>query len=488
MTAQKLGDRYRLESEIAHGGMAIVYRAIDEVLDRVVAAKVLKEHLAEDSVLRERFRNEALAAARLTHPNIVSVFDTGEQDGIPFIVMEYLDGGTLRDQMSSSALEPGRVASIGADVCSALQFAHDAGVIHRDIKPANILFSESGLTKVGDFGIAKAAFADANLTDTGALLGTVRYLAPEQVEGVEPDGRADIYALGVVLYEAVTGRLPFKGETDLAMATARLVGMPPSPRDVRPGVPRDLDAAILRALATDRQQRFQSGDSFRRALMPHADEAGHHLVADRSFDQTQQIVLPPHASFVKSESRWLIWAVVLIALAAALVLGLPRITKVISGALTHRSTSDVQKISVVDAGTFDPDPGDGKENDDEVRFTFDGDPSTRWHTSSYKTDKFGGLKDGVGIWVDTGGAKKVQKIVVDSVGSGWEATVRTSEDAQSWSEPQPASESVGTHHDFLVQGTHRYWMIWVTLLARTPGQGTGATPYSVGIEEISVVG
>src|SRR5437588_7669431 len=211
-----LAGRYVLEDDLGRGGMATVWRARDEVLDRPVAVKILHEHLAEDPAFRDRFGSEALAAARVTHPNIVNVYDAGSENGLSFIVMELFEGSTLAEILRRRGpLEPDEAVAIVLPVLAALQFAHENGVVHRDVKPANILVGNSGMVKVADLGIARAAYTDSDVTTTGRVLGSVPYLSPEQVHGADIDGRADVYACGVVLYEALTGRHPFEAETDL---------------------------------------------------------------------------------------------------------------------------------------------------------------------------------------------------------------------------------------------------------------------------------
>jgi len=484
----KLSGRYRLEMHVSSGGMATVWRARDDVLDRVVAAKILHEHLGANEQFRERFRIEAVAAARLSHPNIVSVFDTGTHEGSPFIVMEYLAGGTLQNLMAeNAAIDPVWAAGLGADVCKALEHAHSAGVIHRDIKPANILFSETRRVKVGDFGIAKAAFAPSDLTDTGAVLGTVRYLAPEQVEGIEPDGRADIYSLGVVLYEMVTGRPPFSAEGQLAAATSRIGRSPTPPRDLSPGIPRALDAAIMKSLSPDRSERFPDATSFERALRT---VSGHN-------EETAVVSLPPppashptaEHSFVRTEASWLIPTVVIIMLTAGLVLGVPALRNRLTGAISSAPARTAQAPSPLQVSaerTYDPAPGDGSENDSDAPAAFDHNPATSWRTSNYKSADLGGLKDGVGIFFDLGTSRQLKEIKVSSVVGGWSGAIRTSDDGSTWSQNFRA-ETAGVQHTFEARGTHRYWMLWITRLAPNPDQGSSQNPYSVGIAEVAPV-
>jgi serine/threonine protein kinase len=392
--------------------------------------------------------------------------------------MEFLYGGTLRDRLLNGPLDQGEAAAIAADVCSALSYAHASAIIHRDIKPGNILFSETGHTKVADFGIAKAAFAPTNLTDTGAVLGTVRYLAPEQIEGLEPDSRADLYSLAVVLYEAITGRPPFTGENDLAMATARLTTSPKPPRDLRPDLPRDLEAVVMRGLARDRDMRFQDADSFGRALSPLIPGAAfEEAAAGLSSPVTQETAV---ASFVKSERRWILPAVLVIAIAAALVIAFPSVKKV----LTPKSGDSEKATALViqEAGAYDPPPGNGKENNNSLGNAFDGDGKSAWKTEGYANALMGGLKDGVGIYFDLGESKPLSVIEVLTDTPGWEASIRSSDDAESWADPSPP-QTVGSQHRFEVSGSHRYWMIWITSLVRTGGKN----PFSASINEVRIL-
>src|SRR5688572_9681518 len=263
-----IAGRYVLEEPIARGGMATVWKARDEVLARFVALKILDPELAGDPSFLDRFRTEALAAARLAHPNIVQTFDTGEDDdGNHFIVMEYCGGGTLEDLLErEGALAPDRAVSFAAHVCDALAYAHRHEIVHRDIKPGNVLLGADGSVKVGDFGIAKAAFASHDVTTTGKILGTVTYLSPEQARGEEPDGRSDLYSLGVLLFELLTGRPPFSAESPVATAMHHLKTEPPGPRAVKGNIPRALDAVVLRSLEKDPDARFSTADEMRRAL------------------------------------------------------------------------------------------------------------------------------------------------------------------------------------------------------------------------------
>lgn len=235
LAGRLLAERYRLRRLIATGGMAQVWEADDEVLSRPVAVKLLHARLAADSSFVSRFRAEAIAAARLAHPAIVSIYDTCNDDGHEAIVMELVRGTTLRRLLDERhALDPGEATAIAVQVADAHEAAHRAGLVHRDVKPANILLSDDGRVLVADFGIAKAS-AGADLTQDGMMIGTAKYLAPEQVEGKPVDARTDVYALGIVLYESLCGRPPFQADTDAATALARLNQEPLRPRQMRGG-------------------------------------------------------------------------------------------------------------------------------------------------------------------------------------------------------------------------------------------------------------
>jgi serine/threonine-protein kinase len=267
MATRIYSGRYEIVEHLARGGMAEVYVAHDRLLDRRVALKVLFPEFASDRSFVERFRREARSAAALNHPNVVSVYDTGDEDGSYFIVMEYVEGRTLRDIIRSEGpLLPQRAADIGADIAAALAFAHRNGVIHRDVKPGNVLIDRGGHVKVTDFGIARAGDMQENLTQTGAVMGTATYFSPEQAQGAAIDPRSDVYSLGVVLYEMVTGRPPFSGDSPVAIAYQHVRETAPAASTVNPDVPPDLEACIRKALAKNPANRYQSAEELRADL------------------------------------------------------------------------------------------------------------------------------------------------------------------------------------------------------------------------------
>src|SRR6185436_4454223 len=262
-----LGERYRVERELGRGGMAKVFLGSDTVLGRTVAVKILAPQYADDEGFVQRFRREAQAAASITHPDIVSVFDTGSDDGIHFIVMEYVEGRTLAEILAGGGrILPDRAIDIAMDVDRALEAAHARGVIHRDIKPGNIMLDPRGDVKVTDFGIARVTTTADTVAQTAAILGTASYLSPEQAQGQPVDGRSDIYSLGCVLYEMVTGRPPFLGDSPVAVASKQVLEQPTPPSRLNSDVTTDLDAVILRALAKNSANRYQSAEEMRSDL------------------------------------------------------------------------------------------------------------------------------------------------------------------------------------------------------------------------------
>jgi eukaryotic-like serine/threonine-protein kinase len=298
-------NRYEVTHLIDRGGMALVYRAQDLLLSRAVALKILYPELSADPLFVERFRREAQAAANLSHPNIVPVFDWGEDNGTYFIVMELIDGTSLdHDLRGSRTLSPARSAVIAAQVASALGYAHRSGVVHRDVKPGNILITGDGQVKVTDFGIAQAVSSEDQFAEAGSVMGTATYFSPEQASGAPVDGRSDVYSLGVVLYEMLVGRPPFIGDSPVEVSSKHVNDPVPEPSQFNPDVPADLSAIVMEALAKSPSQRYQSADEFRADLLRFSEgqpvRAAGHEVAFFGADATRAVAAVPGANHTQA--------------------------------------------------------------------------------------------------------------------------------------------------------------------------------------------
>jgi serine/threonine-protein kinase len=491
--------------------MAQVWEATDEVLARRVAVKVLHAHLAADESFITRFRREAVAAARLSHPSIVSIYDTCADDDYEAIVMELVQGSTLRDLLDERKwLEPSQAITIIAEVADALETAHQGGVVHRDVKPANILLSTDGRVLVADFGIAKAG---ADLTATNTTLGTAKYLSPEQVEGKTVDARADVYALGVVLYETLCGRPPFLADTEAATALARLHQEPMKPRNARAGIPKPVEDVVLRALARDPDQRYPSAAAFRAALLaagrgaapaqpltiPAAPASpGDSTVSTRPparSDNTPPSSTPP--TFVRTERGWLVPTVAIVVVATILIIGgifvaggggVPHIPG-ISGGGGNGSPTATNAMSITGASAFDPPPGDGTENDADAPKAVDGDPATFWQTQGYN-DAAIKIKPGVGIYVTLAQAAKLKTLKVTSLTSGWSVQIFVADspktDLASWGDPVVQQDNLGADTTTFDLGGHQgaAVLIWITNIGTSTPDDAGR--FHTRIAEISV--
>ena len=430
--------------------MAQVWEGTDLVLQRPIAVKILKSALADDPTIVERFRREALAAARLHHPSIVPVFDTIAVDGLSAIVMPLVRGKTLRqvlDARGRLAIDEARV--LGMQLADALDAAHRAGIVHRDIKPGNILLTPDGRALLSDFGIAKATAHDDDLTSVG-MVGTAKYLAPEQVTGGAVDGRADLYALGVVLFECLAGTVPFRGENDTATAFARLHLPPPSLRERCRDVPPYFDDAVARCLAVDPQKRPATGAELAAALRPNGDAiteptpltpnrtpprgqpstrvaASTNGTGSPANNTVERAVLrdatPPHAAHaeVGRPGRWVGPAVVAVAAAIALAVAIVVANRTEGGNRFLHATLGLPAHSaaprVVAVTEVDPPPGDGHEDPTHVSALVDGSPATVWTTEQYHQSSLR-FKTGVGLAFSLSRAPHHLKIVSPSTGWG----------------------------------------------------------------------
>ncbi|MEY4371306.1 MAG: hypothetical protein RL219_75 [Actinomycetota bacterium] len=432
-TSPLLASRYRLVRKLAYGGMAEVWLAWDEQLGRKVAVKVLKEQLASDPVATERFRREALAVASVEHPNVVAVYDRVDFNGQQAVVMQFVQGESLREVLDAQRqLDVDVVLRIATAVASALDAAHSAGLVHRDVKPGNILIADDGQILVTDFGIAKATEGGDDLTSENVMMGTAKYLSPEQVRGDRLDGRADLYSLGLVLYECLAGRVPFKGKTDTETALARVTRDPTPLGKMRPLLPSSLIALIESLLSRTPSKRPSTGAEVCAAVAriqsgaadiapwPRLDEraaqrAGNLPRQANARDRAATPVAgtprrrPANASLQRRRPSPL---VILIAglLTAALVAGLVLWSALRNSPSTRAATevsgsngsgaagaSNYSGAKVSAIATFDP-FGDKTENADQVKLAKDGDPDTAWLTSCYQNQYFG-AKQGVGVIV-----------------------------------------------------------------------------------------
>jgi len=515
-THRMLGGRYRLEERIASGGMASVWRAVDEVLARTVAVKLLHDHLAADSDFRERFRREAISAARLTHPGIVSLYDTGADGDRVFLVMEFVDGQTLRDALGSQgALPAGQAAQIGERVARALAYAHSRGLIHRDVKPANILIAADGTVKVADFGIAKADQAD-DLTKTGMVLGTAAYVAPEQILARPVDGQVDQYALGCVLFEALTGRQPFKAETAVATAAQRLEREAPSAGEWRTDIPRALAETVVRAMAREPSDRWPDLGAMADALALHAD-TGVTTVAlpprpvapPRQLEQepTRVRATGPEPDHVPPPRRrvpiWLMLVItLLVGAGVAVALRAPGIPGMVEADPTEQPSastrptphasaessstpSRVVRLTTSSLAVSDP-AGDG-ENDAQLPLMIDGNENTGWATEGYFEPEFGNLKPGVGFTIDLGEVRKVSEVSFAGAVEGATVELRASTSRISSAED---AELLDSFEELPSDGSFefdpveaRYLLIWVTGHLGSDGAGN----FRAGFGEIDIV-
>jgi eukaryotic-like serine/threonine-protein kinase len=467
--------------------MAQVFLGHDLLLARAVAVKVPLPHLASQEAASRRLHQEALAAARLSHPNVVAVYDTGTDGSSEFIVMELVDGISLRDRLATCGrLSVAEAVSIGTQVASALDFAHRAGIVHRDVKPGNILLTPDGRAKVTDFGIAKA-IRDEDATQTGTTVGTARYLSPEQIDGRPLDGRADQYGLGVVLYEMLSGRVPFVGSNDVAVALGHL-RQPPTPlRELRPELPEWLDTVVLRCLSKTPDDRFPSAGALCQALpagpgrvepgdldpggaaggartdevegvadggpptfpvaaaghsaptrrqdLGHSlDHSGRPTLTDRtSVDGVAGVPLvlddrpaPGGRTGPTRRRRLVLLAVGIVALAGMAALGVV-LAKAHSAPAPHRgdssATASTQQALPI-VGALSYNPeGTGPEDQSDLGNLFDGNPATVWHTEYYTTPHFGNLKNGTGFVLQLGQARKIGRLVVVTTTPGWTVEV-----------------------------------------------------------------
>ena len=481
LTGRILAQRYQLRQQLAIGGMAEVWEADDLVLGRAVAVKILHPQFANDPVVRQRFHIEAIAAARLVDPSIVAIYDTVDLDGCDAIVMELVRGRTLRDFLDErGALDPIEVVHIGAEVAGALAVAHKAGVIHRDIKPANILLSDDGRVLVTDFGIAKV-LDEPDLTRTAQVLGTVKYLAPEQVEGGPVDGRTDLYALGAVLYEAVCGDAPFRAETPAALALARMHRDPTRPSLVLTEIPADLEATVMRAMSREPSDRFASANDMRAALLSTRLD----VLADPSAQPEPTDSAPPTPRAKRGRSGIVVTLVVVgVLLLIALLVANTDAGRTFLSNQPATTTTTPRQLAISTAHSFDPADKTGFENESAAMNAVDADSLTSWSTEAYNSRTFGNLKAGVGIVIDLAAEDIIGTVAIDSPSRGWSVDAYVATGAPTtllaWGPVVASATDINGSVTLDLHGAHgNAILLWITQLRDTP-------PWQVTITDVIV--
>jgi eukaryotic-like serine/threonine-protein kinase len=517
-----LAKRYRLDRRLAHGGMSEVWVATDVILDRQVAVKLLKASLADDPVVVERFRREAVAAAGLNHPYIVSIYDTVEDDGREAVVMELVPGRSLRSLLD----ERGRLGIddtlvIGKAMTAALDHAHHAGLVHRDVKPGNVLVTPEGRVKLTDFGIAKALEQrHDDLTAENVMMGTAKYLSPEQVLGFPLDGRADLYSLGLVLYECLTGKTPFNGATDGAIAIARLQRDPTPIRRLRPDVPERVADAVTCLLARRPEDRPATAALARTLLTAAADGRPDATLPPLAAPATNGAVPPPggtRPSDVTAAARLVSgrrrWAVAGLAAAGAMTIGAiaiatngddgrptfaggPTVVQdagsplgSVPATLGPLGVNGPDPVSIANVQEFDPKPGDGAENPKALAKLTDGNPATAWTTVCYES-KYLYPKRGVGLVLALTGPVRDQHLRIAWPTGPWRVSLYTDSQPgatlEAWGKPiaTRGSDAAGDATFALGSSDDRYVLVWLTQVARS--DACSANPYRGAIGELTV--
>ncbi|HEY3549436.1 MAG TPA: protein kinase [Gaiellaceae bacterium] len=477
-----IADRYELEELVGTGGMSSVFRARDLQLDRRVAIKILHEHYAEDPEYLERFRREARAVAKLSHPNIVTVIDRGDDGGRQYIVFEHVEGENLKEFVLRAGRLPVRGAlELALAVADGLAFAHDRGLVHRDVKPQNVLLSREGEVKVTDFGIARSLHVDHGVTQTGTVLGTGEYLAPEQASGKQVSAATDVYSLGVVLWELLAGDVPFVGENFVAVALRHVNEPPPRLRERRPDVSPRLEAAVDRALAKDPGRRFPSMVAFANELRACLAEVEGDPAPPPEDDLAMTLVTPPARAPARAPARPrqprrarrrpLVWA-----LLALIVAGAAFAAVLLLGGSSHHnggSNGDGTSGSVVQlqgVGNYVPSGSADTHADTAYRAT-DGDPSTYWYTQTYSTQDFGGLlPQGLGLVLRADRSVKLSQIKVTTPTSGLVAHIGAGNSQSGPFTTDSTRQTVSGTTTFTLQGrTAQYYVVWITSLPSTAG-------------------
>ena len=485
LVGMQLSGRYRLDAQIGAGGMSTVYRAFDVNLERRVAIKLLHREMSADSDQLERFRREARAVAQLSHPHIVGVIDAGEDENRPYIVFEYVEGETLKDRIRRLGRLPvDESLAYSIEIARALGCAHAHEIVHRDVKPQNVLLDPEGSAKVTDFGIARS-LRDDGLTADGRVLGTTDYVSPEQALGHDVDGQTDIYSLGVVLFEMLTGDVPFHGENQISVAMKHVREDLPDIQAIRPEVSATTAAVLDRMTDKDLEHRYPDVP----ALVADLEDALA-LEAARQGTSTGEATavirtLPARARnrlpFRMRHSLPLLGIIGLIAVAVAIILIAsrevpPRVEKGTgTGRLEEQTPAGTKVVSVrrASAHAFDP-LGDGTEHSDEASRSVDRDEATVWSTESYQDGLEGAGKTGVGLYIDAKPKVDAVALQIDTPEPGWKATIYAAPPGsapdsfpEGWTKVGGGTvSSKSKRFPLETDGTsYRYYLVWITKLA-----------------------
>jgi serine/threonine-protein kinase len=471
MVGELIAGRFELRELAGSGGMSSVYRAHDRLLERTVAIKVLHDQYSRDPEYVERFRREAQAIARLSHPNIVTVIDRGEHEGRQYIVFEHVPGENLKETVRRlGALPVARALALAHQAARGLAFAHQHGVVHRDVKPHNVLIDAEGTAKVTDFGIARSLGREDGITDTGTVLGTSDYLAPEQAAGQRVDACSDQYSLGVLMYELLTGELPYPAPNVVTAAMRHMNDPVPSARAARPELSPRIDAVVRRAMAKRPEDRYPTTDALIAALEASMLEERPQEAAD--VGQTEIFQRPgPHPDRARPRPRRsaapLILALGLVLIAAAVAVGIFS-TRNGNGLplVGDDESASAARVRIEALADYDPPAGggDGTEHPERVELATDGDPATFWTTESYGDFE---SKDGVGLVLRTVRRVALGRLVIRTDTPGFEAVVKAGSQSEGPFEDVSEPAEVGRNTTFELDTgdtEYRYYLIWITSL------------------------